>query len=249
MRNLVLSAFPRSMRLPDPFTPNLKVDLLPEISLQPRVLSNYLGGLQTTGLRGDIDAYIKNRQLTMLPIITSRLMLSPEEVEMAGGAYNITLINAVVLYVGIKAIEEAPENPVHYAPAQEIFQFLMGLTSEGRYHVLNAIANQLRYPNSHTHYFSCLLLYIFSEAKQDIVQVFTLDATSPPPPPYINIYIRQLLSSKIFLCFFRNIINAYWAKVCWICIPGYLYTCTPDTYIHVPRILIYMYPDTYTPEF
>lgn len=25
MRNLLLSAFPRAMRLPDPFTPNLKV--------------------------------------------------------------------------------------------------------------------------------------------------------------------------------------------------------------------------------
>ncbi len=28
MRNLILSAFPRNMRLPDPFTPNLKVRLL-----------------------------------------------------------------------------------------------------------------------------------------------------------------------------------------------------------------------------
>jgi CCR4-Not complex component, Not1 len=27
MRNLLLSAFPRAMRLPDPFTPNLKVRL------------------------------------------------------------------------------------------------------------------------------------------------------------------------------------------------------------------------------
>ena len=36
MRNLVLSAFPRAMRLPDPFTPNLKVDLLPEIAAPPR---------------------------------------------------------------------------------------------------------------------------------------------------------------------------------------------------------------------
>jgi CCR4-NOT transcription complex subunit 1 len=25
LRNLILSAFPRNMRLPDPFTPNLKV--------------------------------------------------------------------------------------------------------------------------------------------------------------------------------------------------------------------------------
>lgn len=31
LRNLLLSAFPRDMLLPDPFTPNLKVDLLPEI--------------------------------------------------------------------------------------------------------------------------------------------------------------------------------------------------------------------------
>jgi CCR4-NOT transcription complex subunit 1 len=38
MRNLILSAFPRNMRLPDPFTPNLKVDLLPEITQAPRVL-------------------------------------------------------------------------------------------------------------------------------------------------------------------------------------------------------------------
>ncbi len=36
MRNLILSAFPRNMRLPDPFTPNLKVDLLPEIGTAPR---------------------------------------------------------------------------------------------------------------------------------------------------------------------------------------------------------------------
>ncbi len=36
MRNLILSAFPRNMRLPDPFTPNLKVDLLPEINQSPR---------------------------------------------------------------------------------------------------------------------------------------------------------------------------------------------------------------------
>jgi len=28
MRNLILSAFPRNMRLPDPFTPNLKVRFL-----------------------------------------------------------------------------------------------------------------------------------------------------------------------------------------------------------------------------
>jgi len=49
----------------------------------------------------------------------------------------------------------------------EIFQKMASeLDTEGRYLFLNALANQLRYPNNHTHYFSCVLLYLFSEAKQ-----------------------------------------------------------------------------------
>lgn len=46
MRNLILSAFPRNMRLPDPFTPNLKVDMLTDISLPPRILINFASKIQ-----------------------------------------------------------------------------------------------------------------------------------------------------------------------------------------------------------
>ena len=53
----------------------------------------------------------------------------------------------------------------------KVFQHLMNnLDSEGRYFLLNAIANQLRYPNNHTHYFSCVLLYLFAEATSEYVQ-------------------------------------------------------------------------------
>jgi hypothetical protein len=58
-------------------------------------------------------------------------------------------------------------SPVLHSPAMEIFQKMASdLDTEGRYLFLNALANQLRYPNNHTHYFSCVLLYLFSEAKQ-----------------------------------------------------------------------------------
>ena len=46
MRNLILSAFPRNMRLPDPFTPNLKVDMLPEISHPPRIMTTFQNNIQ-----------------------------------------------------------------------------------------------------------------------------------------------------------------------------------------------------------
>jgi len=51
--------------------------------------------------------------------------------------------------------------------ATEMFRNLvMTMDTEGRYLILNAIANQLRYPNSHTHYFSFIILYLFAEATQ-----------------------------------------------------------------------------------
>lgn len=51
MRNLILSAFPRNMRLPDPFTPNLKVDMLPEIAHAPRVLTNFASMIQPVSFK------------------------------------------------------------------------------------------------------------------------------------------------------------------------------------------------------
>ena len=69
MRNLILSAFPRSMKLPDPFQPNLKVDLLPEISQAPVNLSDVTAVLDRTnslspelhgsGIKDDIDSYLR----------------------------------------------------------------------------------------------------------------------------------------------------------------------------------------------
>lgn len=54
----------------------------------------------------------------------------------------------------------------------DIFQnMIVALDHEGRYIFLNAVANQLRYPNSHTHYFSCTLLYLFVEANSEAIQV------------------------------------------------------------------------------
>lgn len=44
------------------------------------------------------------------------------------------------------------------------------MDTEGRYLFLNCITNQLRYPNSHTHYFSCCLLYLFAEANTEAIQ-------------------------------------------------------------------------------
>eukprot|EP00966_Prymnesium_polylepis_P073769 1712142-Prymnesium_polylepis.1 len=55
----------------------------------------------------------------------------------------------------------------HSAPMDIFQQLTNDLHPEGRYLFLNAIANQLRYPNNHTHYFSCVLLYLFFESHDE----------------------------------------------------------------------------------
>lgn len=175
MRNLILSAFPRNMRLPDPFTPNLKVDMLTEISHAPRVMTNYAALIQPISFKKDLDSYLKARApVTFLSELRSNMQISNEP----GLRYNIPLMNAVVLYVGTQAIAhirskgQTPNmSTIVHSAHMDIFQNLaVDLDNEGRYLFLNAIANQLRYPNSHTHYFSCALLYLFVEANTEAIQ-------------------------------------------------------------------------------
>lgn len=175
MRNLILSAYPRNMRLPDPFTPNLKVDMLTDIGGSPRIFTNYAAAITPSSFKKDLDSYLKARSpVTFLSELRSNLQISNEP----GSRYNIPLMNALVLYVGTQAIAHIRSKnlgptmaTIVHSAHMDIFQNLaVDLDNEGRYLFLNAIANQLRYPNSHTHYFSCAILYLFVEANSEAIQ-------------------------------------------------------------------------------
>lgn len=111
MRNLVLSAFPRAMRLPDPFTQDLKVDQLPEVALPPRY-SPPVDSLLPAPLRAEVDAILTGQtQPNAVAALRQRLLLGPSEVLPAGSKYNAPLINALVFYVGIRAVEGSGVKP------------------------------------------------------------------------------------------------------------------------------------------
>jgi CCR4-NOT transcription complex subunit 1 len=131
LRNLVLSAFPsRQHRLPDPFTPNLKIDRLPEISQAPVILSDYVSALEqpqqaplfagaqpsggsggSPAFKAALDAYLRDRAPASFLTSLKDAVVSPanaaREIDYARGEsrYDVTFINALVLYVGIAAIQ------------------------------------------------------------------------------------------------------------------------------------------------
>ncbi|XP_062201118.1 uncharacterized protein LOC133903692 isoform X2 [Phragmites australis] len=189
MRNVILSAFPRNMRLPDPSTPNLKIDLLAEISIAPRIMTDVDGALKAKQMKTQVDEYLKRPEGSLfLTDLKQKLLLSQNEANVAGTRYNVPLVNSLVLYVGMQAVQQLQQNKVNVSASAQINQSLqmdifqietatevfrnliMTMDTEGRYLLINAIANQLRYPNSHTHYFSFIILYLFAEATQEIAQ-------------------------------------------------------------------------------
>lgn len=170
LRNLILSAFPRTMRLPDPFTPNLKVDLLPEINQPPRILTDYLAPLAERGIRQRIDSFMATKQPSDVP---SSLVSVINSAQPNGTvAMSLPLLTSVVVYVGSQAVLQLQsKSPIQSSPAIELFKYLVSsFDAEGRYNLFNVMANQLRYPNSHTHYFSCVLLLLFGDSDNEFVQ-------------------------------------------------------------------------------
>ena len=166
------------MALPDPFTPTLKVDLLPEIRQPPRILSKYHARL-TPRLRESIDAYVAARgPASLLETIAQELFVaeSPDNgssEESNTPSYDVHVINAVVMYVGVSAVAQAGRDSavasqmVNSAHMDVFVALARRLRPQGRYMLLNAMANQLRYPNSHTNYFSSTLLQLFVKCSDN----------------------------------------------------------------------------------
>jgi CCR4-NOT transcription complex subunit 1 len=77
LRNLILSAFPRNMTLPDPLMPQLKVDKLADMNKPPTILSNLTGPLASNerypNLQSDLDHLLRGNprdgflQVSLLP--------------------------------------------------------------------------------------------------------------------------------------------------------------------------------------
>ena len=76
---------------------------------------------------------------------------------------------SLVIYVGMEAIAslqqaQPPSSPMRGAEVEIFLKLLDSYAPKNRYAFLSALANQLRYPNSHTHFFSQVMLYVFENA-------------------------------------------------------------------------------------
>ena len=215
LRNIILSAVPYGMVVPDPFQQGLKVDRLPEISVPPIVSSDPSQLLLKKNIKKTVDNYLRIPSNSLLRQIL--LVLELNEAVDEGGIgftkvkYNIELINSLVLYAGISYVEERSKNSLNFNSKSSQVSLLTSLMQEGdvelQYLILQAIANNLRYPNSHTHWYSCVVLHFFGskslwgDKRCDIQQLITrvlLEriVSSKPHPWGLLVTFIELLKNK-----------------------------------------------------
>lgn len=105
LRNVVLSAYPTGMKLPDPFTPDLKVDLLPSMRESPSLNADFDAEVRKRPIRSLIDSYLIRREpLSIAQEMLQAVQLNQQDAIATGTMYNVPLLNAMVLYIGIHAI-------------------------------------------------------------------------------------------------------------------------------------------------
>jgi CCR4-NOT transcription complex subunit 1 len=107
LRNLVLSAFPVSLNLPDPYLRNIRLEAIPEMGPIPPTRFDITSGLKSNDLGSILEALIfKRGPPSFLQSLKDRLRL-PDPKDPAVGSYNLSAINAVVVYVGMSSVAQA----------------------------------------------------------------------------------------------------------------------------------------------
>ncbi|KAK2880105.1 hypothetical protein FQN49_000552, partial [Arthroderma sp. PD_2] len=127
------------------------------------------------------------------------------------------LLEALVLYIGQSAVSSTNQKngaaTFNNSPALGLLEKLVNtLRPEARYYLLSAIVNQLRYPNSHTHFFSFAILHIFgseiaaqheTHIREQIIRVLLERLIVHRPHPWgLIITLQELLQNGNY-SFFR----------------------------------------------
>ena len=219
LRNLVLSAFPSSiLELPDPFTQGLKIDRLDDNRKAPVIAGDILSPLEHANVKEIIDSVLASGKVTDEKVASIVHAISPDRPDdqslQQSPELDQKLIHAIVLNIGQSALAanassgsgamfkaDTPQAVLLKKLAQE-------LQPDARYLFVSAIANQLRYPNTHTSYFSHALLSLFgtdqadqqeSDIRQQITRVLLERLIVHRPHPWgLIITLLELLKNPAY---------------------------------------------------
>ncbi|CZT05004.1 related to CDC39 protein [Rhynchosporium agropyri] len=221
LNNLILSATPpQYVNMPNPMQPGIKLDRVGEIRQSPESMHDLEGPLRESGLfdlaeqalehgpSEDAVAHIAH-QIQRKQVRQTGLGLLPVDADRK-------LIDSLVLYVGANAIARSENKgaPIFTSGTPDIKLLSMlvhELRPATRFVFLGSIVNQLRFPNTHTHYFNQALLELFGsdsndqedlEIREQITRILLERSIGQWPQPWgLLVVIQELVKNKKYMFF------------------------------------------------
>ncbi|EKX74363.1 conserved hypothetical protein [Theileria equi strain WA] len=203
------------------------VDLLPEMKISPKVPCSLVAPVVRNGLKLLVERALRSiakfgPSLLSQPSSDFGQILQLIETLVVENTNEAVLsLNALVLYLGVYS--QAALGPNENSGSTEVFEgsarlmlflwLLKTLSPRAKYMFVFSIVRQLRQPNAHTHFFSCLLIWMFDECKSNsdeairsiILRVLLEWFIAPGPCPWgVSLVVVELFRNPRFAPIFGN---------------------------------------------
>eukprot|EP01015_Nassula_variabilis_P035174 TRINITY_DN8797_c0_g1_i2.p1 TRINITY_DN8797_c0_g1~~TRINITY_DN8797_c0_g1_i2.p1 ORF type:complete len:238 (-),score=65.09 TRINITY_DN8797_c0_g1_i2:22-735(-) len=154
IRNMVLSAFPSSMRPPDPYTIDINLTDINEFKNMPNIISNSEERLMAKNIYSHLMGYIATKSEAEFRALCHKFETTGPDNE---PTIDVPIVNAFILALPIIVFREFVSatqevnltkiNELRLETYRLLVKILLPSNYEMREFILNAIVNQIRYPN------------------------------------------------------------------------------------------------------
>jgi CCR4-NOT transcription complex subunit 1 len=199
LRNVILSAMPRaSLAWPDPTSAGLKVERLEESRNPPVLAIDLPGEVSRLGLKTTIDAACSktDRDVNEGCERISEVLMRPRAPQ-TGYLHqpihtDVEAMSMVVLYIATEALSSVGRFDSSSQHVKLLEKMAKSLHPEGRYYLLSSFFDQLRFPNTHSVFFSYLIQHVFgtdggdAEIRDQIARILMERLGCNGPHPYFG---------------------------------------------------------------
>ncbi|KAI9280484.1 CCR4-Not complex component, Not1-domain-containing protein [Sporodiniella umbellata] len=189
LRNVILSAFPRTMILPDPFM--ISLGYVASNATEPKLL-------QIEEEEEDSPLRTYGEYLLSKPTKISIGSSVVDYITLPDQQLSVERIQRLVFYIGSHSPLDT-QKPLSENPAIQIYKYLLGhfstvQSSFGPHVLLNSMTDHLRYPNRHTYFFSTALLHLFNSQPDPIKEQITrkIDCKSTPSLGLLTTFVQLI---------------------------------------------------------
>lgn len=214
LKNVILSAIPKKMILPNPYDPQLSMAKMDLCQAPPNVYYDPVNDLKS--LKKPVDNYLRIPSNSLLRTIVSGLYRTEYELRNGVGydyfTTDMKLVRAIVLHIGLEAglENQRMSSSAVFNTKSSYYMLLFNLIHEGvtelKYQIIQVMIEQLRYPNSHTYWFSYALRNMFlsddwGEQRSEVQEIILRNLleriiVNRPHAWGVSVLFSQLLRAK-----------------------------------------------------